>query len=278
MPLPPIDLHTHSTASDGGLAPADLVRMAHARGLTCLALTDHDTCAGLDEAGLAAAELGVRLVPGIELSSVWGNCGVHIVGLGVDPAHPAMAEAQAHQREARRRRSEMIEVRLAKKGLDGVIAEAERIAGASLLGRPHMARAMVALGYVESEGEAFRQYLGAGRVGDIRCHWPDLAQVVGWIRAAGGTAVLAHPGKYDLSWTKLRALLTDFIECGGEAMEVSYGGENPDRVNELVKMAGRFGLRASVGSDFHRVEHSWTALGKYPPIRGEVDPVWAQWI
>ncbi|WP_207063971.1 PHP domain-containing protein [Motiliproteus sp. SC1-56] len=278
MPATRVDLHTHSTASDGGLAPKALVRLAHEKEVTCLALTDHDTCAGLAEARLEAAALGMTLIDGIELSSTWGPTGVHVVGLDIDPEHPAMQAAVSHQRTARALRAEAIEARLSKRGLNGVVERAQVIAGASLLGRPHMARAMVELGYVADEQDAFKRYLGAGKAGDIRAHWPDLHTVVGWIRDAGGVAVLAHPGKYGLTWSKLRALVADFIEVGGEAMEVSYGGENRDRINELVRLANRLGLKASVGSDFHRPEHTWTDLGKYPPFSGSCTPVWSRWI
>jgi predicted metal-dependent phosphoesterase TrpH len=272
--LPAIDLHSHTTASDGGLSPTALVEMAAAKGLQYLAITDHDTCAGLAEARLAAKQQGVGLIAGIELSSVWNDCGIHVVGLGIDDAHPAIVDAVVQQTQARMQRSLDIDAQLRQRGFTGVIEQARLYASSDALGRPHFAKAMVELGYVESEPEAFKRYLGSGRPGDIRSHWPSLATVIGWINAAGGIAVVAHPLKYDLNWTRLQLMLKDFVAAGGGAMEVSYGGENPNRVIDLTRIARQHKLKMSVGSDFHRVEFHWTALGKYPPIKGEFDPVW----
>ncbi len=271
---PAIDLHSHTTASDGGLSPRELVEMAAANGLQCLAITDHDTCAGLAEARLAAKQHDICLVAGIELSSIWANCGIHIVGLGIDEDQPVIQHAVAEQTRARVRRSLEIDAQLQQRGMTGVIELASTYASGDALGRPHFAKAMVALGYVESEPEAFKRYLGAGRPGDIRSHWPSMATVIGWIVAAGGIAVLAHPLKYDLNWTKLRLMLQAFVDAGGGAMEVSYGGENPNQVLDLTRITRQLVLKLSVGSDFHRPEFHWTALGKYPPIKGEFDPVW----
>ena len=274
--LPPIDLHCHSTASDGGLSPGALVALAAERGLHYLALTDHDTCAGLDEARQAADQSGLELINGIELSTQWGDNGVHIVGLGFDPSHSAMLQAVTEQTKARDRRAQEIDASLSERGMAGACERALKYAGKAALGRPHIARAMVEMGYVESEGEAFDRFLGAGKIGDIPCHWPSLQTVVGWIRDAGGIAVVAHPLKNNLNWSQLRAMLADFTACGGGAMEVSYGGENPHRVIDLVRTARHFGLKMSVGSDFHRPEFHWSALGKYPPLKGDFDPVWTE--
>ena len=272
----PIDLHCHSTASDGGLSPRALVELACDKQLKYLALTDHDTCAGLDEARSACEGRELTLINGIELSSIWAGTGIHIVGLGFDPLHPATVEAQQHQAEARSQRSQQIDQVLTERGMTGVMAKARMLSDADELGRPHFAKAMVELGYVDSEVEAFNRFLGSGKVGDIRCHWPSLSTAIGWIRDGGGVAVLAHPLKYDLNWSRLRILLRDFSAAGGTAMEVSYGGENPHRVIDLVRTAREQGLTMSVGSDFHRLEYHWSALGKYPPIKGEFDPVWRQ--
>jgi predicted metal-dependent phosphoesterase TrpH len=274
--LPPIDLHCHSTASDGGLSPTELVALACSKGLRYLALTDHDTCDGLAEAQAAAEQHGLALINGIELSTIWNGCGIHVVGLGIDPEHPAMQQAVQAQVEARAKRSAQIDFELAQRKMPGVMARAREYVSSDTLGRPHFARAMVALGYVKTEVEAFDRFLGSGKPGDIRCHWPALEQVIGWINASGGIAVLAHPLKYDLNWAKTRVLLQEFKALGGGAMEVSYGGENPNRVIDLVRFARHYGLKMSVGSDFHRTEFHWTGLGKYPPLKGEFDPVWSE--
>lgn len=274
--LPAIDLHCHTTASDGGLSPTALVDMAAATGLEYLAITDHDTCAGLAEARVAAAQHRLNLISGIELSSNWNDKGIHVVGLGFDEEHAVMRAAVEQQTQARLQRSQLIDEQLRQRDMEGVIEKARQYASSDVLGRPHFAKAMVELGYVESEPEAFKRYLGSGRPGDIRSQWPSLETVIGWITASGGIAVLAHPLKYDLNWSRLQTLLAEFAEAGGGAMEVSYGGENPNRVIDLTRIARQHGLKMSVGSDFHRTEFHWTALGKYPPIRGQFDPVWHQ--
>ncbi|MEH6627049.1 MAG: PHP domain-containing protein [Motiliproteus sp.] len=273
-----VDLHTHTLASDGALTPAALVERAHAQGVQCLAVTDHDTCAGLKEAAQACAELGIRFIPGIELSTQWDGVGIHVVGLNINAASEAMLEAVDFQTRARSQRAEEIGERLTKRKMPGVYEKALEIADYAQIGRPHFAKAMVKMGYVVSEQDAFSRYLGSGKIGDIKCHWPALDQVVEWIRGSGGTAVLAHPGKYDMTWAKLRRFLDVFVAAGGEAMEISYGSENTDRLMQLCKMANQHHLKASVGSDFHSPKYHWTEVGKIPLIRGDYDPVWAGWI
>ena len=153
-----------------------------------------------------------------------------------------------------------------------------RLPKGAQIGRPHFSKAMLSLEYVQSEQEAFDRFLGAGKEGDIKCHWPELQRVIDWIREAGGIAVLAHPGKYAMTWSKMRTFLDHFVDSGGEAIEISYGGENPDRLLELTRMAAQRQLYASVGSDFHSPRYSWTEIGKYPPPRGDFKPLWERWL
>lgn len=273
-----VDLHCHTLASDGSLSPSDLVKRAHAQGVRCLAVTDHDTCSGLAEARTTAESFAMQFINGIELSSQWRGMGIHIVGLNFDPEHPVMKAAIERQYTARVSRAEQIGQRLEKLKLVDVYKIAQDIAGRPDVGRPHLAQAMLQLGYVSSHPEAFDRFLGAGKPGDIKTLWPDVAEVVEWINTAGGVAVIAHPGKYNMTWAKLRALIEYFVEAGGQAIEVSYGGENPDRLAELNRLAQRYALQVSVGSDFHNPKHHWTELGKYPSIRGDYQPVWGEWL
>jgi hypothetical protein len=274
---PKIDLHTHTLASDGALSPSELVQRAVALEIRLLAITDHDTCGGWREAEQAAQGQPIQLLPGIELSTAWGGLGVHIVGLGIDPDHPAMREAVSHQTEMRQQRAEMIAERMEKRGMSGVYEGAMKVAGNGQIGRPHFARYMVDQGYVASLQEAFDRHLGAGKPGDVKSLWPELKQVVTWILASGGVAVLAHPSKYKLTRTKLKTLIDVFHACGGEAMEVSYGGENPDVLRNMLELARRHQLMVSVGSDFHSPALHWTELGKYPPLKKPYQAVWERW-
>ncbi len=248
-----IDFHTHSHASDGALSPRELLAEAVEAGVQQLALTDHDTVAGY-RALIDSAEAlpdGMRLLAGTELSSLWSGVGIHVVGLGMDVDHPDIRQGLALLDSARRERAELIAGRLEKLGMPGALAGAEAEAGVSQIGRPHFAAWMVAEGHVADANQAFDKYLGAGKVGDVKTCWPAMADAVGWIVAAGGTAVLAHPLKYKMTRVKLKRCLVDFMAAGGTAMEVYSGRQTREQTRDLCLMANEFGLLASAGSDFH---------------------------
>ena len=273
------DLHCHSTASDGLLTPRELVLRAHAQGIERLALTDHDTLAGLPEAMACCKAHAIEMIAGIELSTHWSGIGIHIVGLNFDPRHPAMQQAVTFQAQARSERAQLIAARLEKRGFKEVLAGAQRIAGEGVnLGRPHIARYLVESEQIESVDQAFKHYLGAGKIGDIKCAWPDLPQTLSWIVEAGGVAVLAHPDKYNMTRSKLRRLIQAFKDAGGEAIEVVSGMQNPDVTAFMARLADEYGLYASCGSDFHGPASTWHDLGKYTPLPKAVAPVWNSWI
>lgn len=272
-----VDLHCHSLASDGALQPRDVLLRAHENGVEMLALTDHDTLAGLVEAGQAADELGVEFVSGIEISSQWSGVGIHVVGLAIDTQNGVLMTALDAQAMKREQRAEEIGRRLAKKGLVGCHEGAKRIAGNSQIGRPHFARFMVEQGYVEDHSSAFDKYLGAGKVGDVKSQWPELDEVVSWIHAAGGYAVLAHPDKYKLTRMKLKRLLSYFKEVGGDAIEVVSGSQNKDVTDYFARLCREFGFYASCGSDFHNPNTQWCDLGKVDPLPKSCNPIWSLW-
>lgn len=271
------DLHTHSNASDGILSPADLVSRAKQRGVTHLALTDHDTVQGLQRARLQAEAEDLVLIDGIELSCLWAGRGIHIVGLNIDPASPSLQTVIESQREAREARAEEIGRRLEKAGIRGALEGAQQLAGDAVLGRPHFARFLVAEGYANNMNGAFKHYLGAGKVGDVKHHWPDIAQVIEAIVRAGGVPVLAHPAKYELTRTKLRELLAQFKDSGGLAIEVISGQQAINETEALASMANLFGLHASCGSDFHVPEQPWQELGCFSNLPTVCRPVWQLW-
>jgi len=249
-----IDFHTHSHASDGALSPAELIDQAIAAGVCQFAITDHDTVAGYREALDERPELppGFRLVPGVELSCVWSNMTIHVVGLNLDVDHPVLLAAMERLDAARRERAEIIAQKLDKIGIAGALDGALAEAGVSQVGRPHFASWMIAAGHVKDANQAFDKYLGAGKLGDVKTCWPELEEVVEWITAAGGTAILAHPLKYKMTRMKLRRLLTAFQGAGGEGLEVYSGRQTPDQTIDLCKLADDFGLVVSAGSDFHQ--------------------------
>ncbi len=249
-----IDFHTHTSASDGALTPAELVESALASKIELLAITDHDTVAGYEAAAAYHRQLpgGMRLIPGIELSCQWSGTTIHILGLGIDCSHPAMRHALGSMATVRQERGVTIASRLAARGFSGALQGAHEQAGDSQLGRPHFAAWMVQQGHVKDHNQAFDQYLGQGKIGDVKACWPTLAGVTQWITASGGAAVVAHPLKYRFTGMKLRRLIVDFMAAGGCGIEVVSGNQTTDQLAQLQRLAREFNLEVSVGSDFHR--------------------------
>jgi len=272
------DLHCHSTVSDGVLAPTEVVRRASANGVTVLALTDHDELAGLAEAAAAARESGIRFVPGVEISVTWGEITIHIVGLGIDPADSALQERLAGLRTSRGRRAERIAAEFDSLGIGGTLAGAYGYAeNPQLIGRAHFARFLVERGVARDVAAVFRQYLVRGKPGYVPQQWADLADAVAWIRAAGGRAVVAHPGRYKLSRAELRQFLAEFRAAGGEGIEVVTGSHSPDQYLEFARLAREFDFLASRGSDFHGPDESPIDLGRLPALPADLKPVWHDW-
>jgi 3',5'-nucleoside bisphosphate phosphatase len=273
-----IDLHTHSNCSDGVLCPADLVARAAGAGVEVLALTDHDTVAGLEEAQRSADSHGLRLVPGVEVSASWRAQSIHVLGLWIDPAAAELRASLAAQGERRQERLRKMCGRLGKLGLPGEQLLAAVQAAPGLPTRAHLAKALAAGGHVASFDEAFRKYLGQGKSANVAAEWPSLDVVVGWIRAAGGVASLAHPLRYSLSGGARRQLLADFVAAGGTALEVVSGGNGMQHVDAVAVMAVKYGLLGSVGSDFHDPELSWNPLGRSLKLPDGVTPVWRSYL
>lgn len=269
-----IDLHCHSTASDGALAPEDVVSRAAERGVTHLALTDHDTIDGLAAASSKAAEAGISLIPGTELSCIWRSNTIHIVGLDFDPDNAGFQAALGRQNENRWERARAITDKLSKVGVDDLLGKATSQADGDVPGRPHFARVLIDEGIVKDSAQAFKRYLGQGKPGDVKAFWPELGEVVQWIVDAGGVAVLAHPRKYRLTATKLRALVSDFKRAGGRAMEVSTSGQSSGDLGFLAELCRRETLLASQGSDFHFPGAPWCELGRIAKMPDGIEPVW----
>jgi predicted metal-dependent phosphoesterase TrpH len=269
-----IDLHTHSNCSDGTLTPAELVNRAAAAGVQVLALTDHDTIGGLDEAQSAADDCDVTLVPGVEISASWRAQGVHVLGLWIDPKAPEFNAHLAAQTELRHERMRKICLRLAKLGLPGekLLTTVQAFPGVPT--RSHLAHALVAVGAVDSPDAAFRKYLSKGKAAHIAAEWPALEEVVAWIVAAGGAAVLAHPARYSLSSGARRKLVSDFAAAGGVGLEVITGANGAQHVEVCTSLAMTHGLQGSVGSDFHDPQHVWNPLGRSLKLPDCVTPIW----
>lgn len=268
-----IDLHTHSTYSDGVLTPAALVRRAASRGVSLLALTDHDETGGLAEAAQAASEVNVLLVPGVEISVAWNGHTLHVLGLDIDPHAPELADGLASIRHSRGERAVRIAAQLEAVGVTGSLPGATRHAGnCAAIGRSHFARFLVEHKHVRNTSDAFRRYLGAGRSGYVPPCWPELAQAVDWIHRAGGQAVLAHPDRYRLPPRTMQSLFEVFGQNGGDAIEISSDGRF--KASAQIRLARQLGFALSSGSDFHAPGKNVADLGDVTEIPSGVPAVW----
>jgi predicted metal-dependent phosphoesterase TrpH len=275
-----VDLHCHSTASDGVLPPAEVVARAHERGVHMLALTDHDTLEGLDEAREAARGLGMQLINGVELSCTWGGATIHVLGYGFAQDAPALCQAITDLHHGRWARAEEISRRLTAKGMPGAMEGARAVQqelgdSGNAPARPHFAEFLVRAGHARDRAEAFRKWLGSGKLGDVKQHWPSLDDAVGTLRAANAWVSLAHPCQYTLTRSKRRRLVMDFQAAGGHALEVVNGMQPAEQVGTLSILVREFGLLASVGSDFH-APGQWAELGLYRPLPDDLPPLWAR--
>jgi predicted metal-dependent phosphoesterase TrpH len=276
--VPHYDLHCHSTYSDGLLAPAAVVARAAARGVDVLALTDHDEVSGLAEAQAAAATAGIAFVCGAELSVSWDDITLHVVALGIDPRNPTLTQGLDAIRLGRSTRARRIADALAVAGIDGAYEGAMKyVTSERLISRTHFARYLVAAGYARETKDVFRRYLTHGNPGHVAHQWATLAQAVAWIHAAGGQAVIAHPGRYKIAAPEMRRLLAEFRDLGGDAIEVLSSSHTPAQYVEFATYARVFGLRGSCGSDWHGPDESWMDFGDVPELPAGVVPVWKDW-
>lgn len=272
-----IDLHFHSTASDGALAPAEVIRRAAERGATLVALTDHDCLAGLAEARAAALAAGLPFLAGVEASVTWGvrEQTVHIVGLGIDPDHAPLAEGLAAVRRGRIDRARLMADDLARAGIAGAFDGAmQRCSNPEMISRTHFARFMVDSGQVKDVRTVFRKYLTPGKPGYVPHRWAALADAVGWIVGAGGIAVIAHPGRYDMGRTLTERLINEFRDAGGRGIEVASGSHSLDDLHKYALIAQKFDLLSSAGSDFHAPGEGCRDVGHTDDLPPVCRPVW----
>lgn len=276
--MPNYDLHCHSTASDGLLAPAELVRRAAGNGVDILALTDHDEISGLAEARARAAELGLRFVDGVEVSVSWGGISIHIVGLNIDPGNAQLQQGLHAIRQGRSERARKMALDLARVGIPGSLEGAYAfVDNPHLIGRTHFARFLVEKRYVSDVKSAFQHYLVSGKPGYVPHQWATLEEALAYIRAGGGIAVVAHPGRYKLTRTEMRRFLGEFKDGGGAGIEVITSSHSGEQFLEYAFLAHEFGLLASRGSDFHGPGESRVDLGKLPNLAADLKPVWHDW-
>lgn len=270
------DLHSHSHFSDGSLSPTQLVHAAIKQDITHLALTDHDTLNGLQEAQLAVKDSSLDLINGIELSCTWEKRLLHIVGLNIDPNNKVLQLGVEQNRQRRLERAEAMYEDFKQHGIElrdqvNALLEARGVPT-----RPHFAQALVQLGYAKDKKQAFKRYLVRGKPGFIPMSWPSLEEVGEWINQASGVAVLAHPMRYKLTRTKLTHLISDMKSAAIHGMEISTATTDKQQVSMLSDLAQEFQLLASIGSDFHSPDQPWARLGAAHPLPSELTPVWSR--
>ncbi len=269
-----IDLHTHSTASDGSYSPCDLVAEAVKAGVTRLSLTDHDTVSGLEDGRAACIKAGITLVNGIELSTRWQNQTLHIIGLDIDPRNPGLIDAVQTAQQTRVERGRMIGEKLEQWGIPNAYQATCKLAGSTLIGRAHFARFLVQQGYAKNFRQVFKRYMIRGKPGHTTADWIGLENAIEVIHQAGGIAIIAHPTRYGLSRGKLRTLAEEFRDLSGDAIEVVSGNSSAAEVENMANLSNTFKLAASTGSDFHGSDKPWTRLGHLFALPASCLPVW----
>ena len=271
------DLHCHSVVSDGTLTPEVLAERAKSNGVNLWALTDHDELGGQQRARAAANALKMDYLAGVEISVTWMGETIHIVGLGIDADHAGLIEGLRMTRDGRANRAKLIAEQLLKVGIPGAYEGALHHAGNhDLISRTHFARFLVEAGVCKDTYQVFKNYLVEDKPGYVPHMWAKLDDAVAWIKAAGGVAVIAHPGRYSrLNALQMDELYQHFKDIGGLAIEVITGSHTPDQYQTFGKIAQQYGFLASRGSDFHSPDESRIDLGQLPHLPDHLTPVWS---
>ena len=272
-----IDLHCHSTISDGLLTPEELVTYAASKGVRVMALTDHDDTDGLLIAEATAKQHGMTFINGVEISVTWHRRTLHIVGLNVNPEYLPLANGLKEIREGRHQRAKGIADGLEQVGITGSLDGAYSYARHGIISRTHFAQFIVGKGWAPNIRAVFKHYLVKGKPGYFEHSWASLEEAVSWIAGSGGIAVLAHPGRYDIGRTNMLMLLEEFRFLGGKAVEVVTGSHTVEQYQEYAKLARLFGLQASQGSDYHGPGHNYMDMGRLPEMPDGCVPVWKNW-
>ncbi len=270
------DLHCHSVVSDGTLTPEALAERAKVNGVNLWALTDHDELGGQQRAKAAASALNIDYLSGVEISVTWMGQTIHIVGLGIDADHSGIIEGLRRTREGRANRAKLMAEQLLKVGIPGAYEGALYYAGNhDLISRTHFARYLVEQGVCKDTEHVFKNYLVEDKPGYVPHMWAKLDDAVTWIKAAGGVAVIAHPGRYNFNAMQMDELYKHFKDIGGLGIEVITGSHSPDQYKTYGKIAQQYGFLASRGSDFHDPDESHIDLGTLPHLPDHLTPVWS---
>ncbi len=272
-----IDLHCHSTVSDGVLTPTEIVNLAGEKGIKVMALTDHDDVDGLATARASAETQGIQFIDGVEISVTWRRRTLHIVGLKINPEYQPLVDGLSNIRLGRHTRAVGMAQSLAKIGIHGALEGAYEYSKGSIISRTHFARYLIEKGYAKDTKAVFKHYLVKGKPGYFEHQWASLEDALAWITGSGGVAVIAHPGRYDLGRVTMLELMHEFRALGGSAIEVVTGSHSVDQYQEFAKIAKQFDLAASMGSDYHGKGQTYIEMGRLPSLPSNCLPVWHDW-
>jgi predicted metal-dependent phosphoesterase TrpH len=245
------DLHNHSYYSDGVFSPTEVVRLADEADCNLFALTDHDTTDGLAEAQQMADELSVNLVSGVEISALWRNMTIHIVGLGIDINNDILQKGLNYNQRLREERAEKIALGLRRAGITDALEKTQELSKTDMITRTHFAQMLIREGYCKDMKSVFRRFLTGKKPGASRVEWRSFDEVVGWIHAAGGLAVIAHPFRYRMTQTKIKNMFLNFKEVLGDGVEVVTATSTAEEITLSNRWAKEYKLLSSCGSDYH---------------------------
>jgi hypothetical protein len=269
-----VDLHNHSYYSDGVFSPSEVVRFADEAGCDLFALTDHDTTDGLDEARQTADKLSVDLVSGVEISAFWRNMTIHIIGLDIDINNDILQAGLVHNQQLRKERSEKIALGLWRAGIKDALEKTQALSKTDMLTRTHFAQMLIQEGQCKDMKSVFRRYLTGKKPGGVRVEWKNIDEVVGWIHAAGGKAVLAHPFRYRMTQTKIKNMLIDFKEVLGDGLEVVTATSTDEEITLSDQWAKKFKLLSSCGSDYHGWPNQRIQIGSLRDLPNLDNAIW----
>jgi len=268
------DLHNHSYYSDGVLSPTEVVKLASQAGCDLFSLTDHDTTDGIAEAQLEADSLNLNLINGVEISALWQNMAIHILGLGIDIKNDILQTGLEHNQKLRKERAEKIALGLWRSGIKDALEKTQSFSKTEMLTRTHFAQMLISEGYCKDMKAVFRRYLTGKKPGGVGVQWEGYDDVVKWIHAAGGKALIAHPLRYRMTHTKIKKMLIDFKDALGDGLEVVTGTSTLDEINLSSQWTKDYNLLASCGSDFHGWPNQRLRIGNLKDLPDTDKAIW----
>ena len=268
------DLHNHSYYSDGVLSPSQLVKLAIEAECDLFSLTDHDTTNGIAEAQLEANKLKLNFVNGVEITALWRNMAIHILGLGIDINNDILQSGLEHNQKLRKERAEKIALGLWRSGIKDALEKTKSFSKTDMLTRTHFAQMLISEGYCKDMKTVFRRYLTGKKPGDVRVEWKDLDEVINWIHAAGGKALIAHPFRYRMTHTKIKTMLNDFKLLLGDGIEVVTGSSSDEEIQLGNQWLGQYNLLATSGSDFHGWPNQRIRIGNLKELPDSKRAIW----